>query len=271
MTSAKRQVAVIIPARFASSRYPGKPLAMLRGASGEAKPLIRRSWEAAMRVPGVASVHIATDSAEIAEAARGFGAGVLMTSDRCRDGTERCAEALAALGEAVEMIVNLQGDAPLTPPGYVTALIEAMLGPQRPAMVTPAVRIDAAHARKLQADAARGIVGGTSVVSDAAGRALYFSKQLIPYFAEAALAEGRSPVRLHLGVYAYTPAALRAYVEAAPSELELLEGLEQLRFLDRGIPVRVVEVSPPGWEMWELNNPSDIAPIEAALAAMGVE
>lgn len=235
------------------------------------KPLIQRSWEAAQRVPGIASVHVVTDHPSIAEAARRFGANVLMTSSRCRNGTERCAEAVGLLDQAPDIVVNLQGDAPLTPPRFVADLVAALAGRNGEFVATPSVRCSADHVALLQAEEAAGRVGGTSVVSTSSGRALYFSKRLIPHFPTQTLHEGTSPVRLHIGVYAYTPAALRAYQAAAPSQLEELEGLEQLRFLDCDIPMQVVELVPPEWQLWELNNPSDVAPIEEALARMHAE
>jgi 3-deoxy-manno-octulosonate cytidylyltransferase (CMP-KDO synthetase) len=264
-------VAIVIPARFASTRYPGKPLVPLKGAGGVAKPLIQRSWEAARRVPGIDRLYVATDSDEVADAARAFGAEVLMTSEGCRNGTERCAEAVQLMGERPDILVNLQGDAPLTPVHFVTALLDRLAAPDAGVMATAAVRCSADHARRLLAEDKAGRVGGTSVVTGDGGRALYFSKRPIPYLPETALSGATSPLRLHIGVYAYTPAALEDYASRPPSELELLEGLEQLRFLDAGLPVDVVDVAPPEWEIWELNNPSDVAPIEEALALMGAE
>jgi 3-deoxy-manno-octulosonate cytidylyltransferase (CMP-KDO synthetase) len=268
--SAPRAV-IMIPARYESSRYPGKPLASLRGRGGRAKPLIQRSWEAARRVPGIEGVYVVTDHGEIAGVAAGFGADVLMTSPDCRNGTERCGAALAQLEEPPELVVNLQGDAPLTPPYFVTALIEALADRDEEVVATPAIRCDAEHFARLKAEEAAGRVGGTTVVTDTRDRALYFSKRLIPYCPPSAIVDGMSPVRLHVGVYAYTPAALRAYLAQPPSPLEELEGLEQLRFLNLGMPIRVVEVASPEWEVWELNNPSDVEPIERALALMDVE
>ena len=263
---------IVIPARYESSRFPAKPLAMLRGARGAAKPLVQRSYEAACAVPGIAAVYVATDHPAIADAATGFGAAVLMTSPDCRNGTERCAQACAALADPPDVVVNLQGDAPLTPAYFVTDIVAALTADDTLAMATPAIRCDAAHVRALQADEAAGRVGGTSVVVDAQGRALYFSKRLLPFLPEGAIEDGAAtPVRLHIGAYAYRPAALAAYAATPPSALERLEGLEQLRFLDAGIAVRVVDVASPPWQVWELNNPSDTAPIEAALAAMGVD
>lgn len=262
---------VLIPARYASSRYPGKPLVALKGAGGESKPLIQRSYEAAQRVPGIAGVHVVTDDDRIAAAVRGFGGSALMTSEECRNGTERCAEALTQLDPDIDLVINLQGDALLTPPPFVAALIKRMDGDRDVQVATPAMRQRSSEVRALQAEEAAGRVGGTSVVTDARGRALYFSKKLIPYLPDSALDRELSPVRLHIGVYAYRRAALEAYVASAPSDLELLEGLEQLRFLDAGIPVAVVEVETPPFVLRELNNPEDVAPIEAALAIAGLD
>ena len=263
------KIAALIPARFASSRYPGKPLAELKGCGGTAKPLIQRTFEAAQRVQGLASIHVVTDDVRIAAAAAGFGAPVIMTSANCRNGTERCAEALGQLGE-IDLVVNVQGDALLTPPYFIESLARRMaIGDAE--VATPAMRLSRAELGTLQSEEAAGRVGGTSVVTDASGNALYFSKRLIPHLPDSAADADPSPVRLHVGVYAYRPQALRAYLAAPPAELEELEGLEQLRFLVAGIPVAVVEVDPPEFALRELNNPEDIGPIEEALAQAGLE
>jgi 3-deoxy-manno-octulosonate cytidylyltransferase (CMP-KDO synthetase) len=221
-------------------------------------------------VPGVSGVFVVTDDKRIADACAGFGVGVIMTSSECRNGTERCAEALAQLHEP-ELVINFQGDALLTPPGFVTALIDHMAANPGAAVATPAMRQRASEVRALQADEAQGRVGGTSVVTANDGRALYFSKKLIPYLPKHALDGELSPVRLHIGIYAYRPQALDTYAATPVSELEELEGLEQLRFLAAGIPIDVVEVETPPFVLRELNNPEDVAPIEAALAAAGLE
>ena len=175
-------VTIVIPARFASQRYPGKPLAELTGCTGEAKSLIRRSWEAAQRVNGVSRVLVATDSPEIAEASAAFGAEVIDTSSACRNGTERCAEVLAGLSEEPDLVVNLQGDAPLTPAYFVESLIEAMLAEPDLAVATPVVRVGRELHAVLEADERKGIVGGTFAVATAQDRAHYFSKRMIPHF-----------------------------------------------------------------------------------------
>lgn len=263
-------IAILIPARFASSRFPGKPLVELRGATGVAKPLIQRSYEAARRVGGSGNVCVVTDDDRIAVTSEAFGAPVIMTSTDCRNGTERCAEALGQLGD-VDLIVNLQGDALLTPPHFLEALIGHMREDTEAQVATPAIRLRSADVRMLQEEEAEGRVGGTSVVSDGRGRALYFSKRLIPYLPKGALDEALSPVRLHVGVYAYRREALERYARTPPAQLELLEGLEQLRFLSAGVAIDVVEVAPPPFGLRELNNPEDLEPIEQALAEAGLE
>jgi 3-deoxy-manno-octulosonate cytidylyltransferase (CMP-KDO synthetase) len=261
---------ILIPARYQSTRYPGKPLVPLKGASGTAKPLIQRSVEAARRVPGVSGVFVTTDDERIADACSRFGVGVIMTSPECRNGTERCAEALASLHDP-ELVINFQGDALLTPPRFVEALIARMREDSDALVATPAMRLRSDEVRGLQAEEAAGRVGGTSVVTDTQGRALYFSKRLIPHLPAGALDNDISPVRLHVGVYAYRPKALERYVATSVSELEMLEGLEQLRFLVAGIPIAIVDVETPPFTLRELNNLEDVEPIEQALAEAGLE
>ena len=245
---------ILIPARFASSRYPGKPLVDLKGAGGTAKPLIQRSYEAALRVPGIAAVHVVTDDDRIANAVRGFGGSSLMTSESCCNGTERCAEAVGQLDADVDMVINFQGDALLTPPGFVTALIDQLAGSPGSLVATPAMRQRSDEVRKLQSEEAAGRVGGTSVVIDNDGRALYFSKKLIPYLPANWLDHELSPVRLHIRVYAYRRSALSTYVATPPTELENLEGLEQLRFLVAGVPIDVVDVATPAFTLREIGR-----------------
>ena len=261
---------ILIPARYASSRYPGKPLVALKGAGGTAKPLIQRSVEAARRVSGVSGVFVVTDDDRIAEGCAPARVGVIMTSPECRNGTERCAEALAELHEP-DLVINFQGDALLTPASFVEALIKHMESNPDALVATPAMRLRSEEVVALRREEAAGRVGGTTVVTDNQGRALYFSKRLIPHLPQWAAEAEPTPMKLHVGVYAYRPQALKLYSETPLSELETLEGLEQLRFLDADVPVHVVEVETPPFALRELNNPEDVAPIEEALAAAGLE
>lgn len=261
-------VVIVIPARYQSSRFPGKPLAPLKGASGVSKSLIQRAWEAASEVAGVSRIVVATDDERIADASKAFGAEVVMTSSKCENGTARCQDALSRLGDP-EIVVNLQGDAPLTPPWFVEALIDAMRDGAE--VATPVLRCDPQTYRNFVEDRKAGRVGGTTAVFGAGGNALYFSKEVIPFVGQE-IADGDTvPVFHHVGLYAYTQAALRQYVSWPAGPLERLEGLEQLRFLENGVPISCVEVEAPGRVFWELNNPVDTARIEAALAEIGME
>lgn len=261
-------VVIVIPARYQSSRFPGKPLAPLKGASGISKPLIQRAWEAASDVSGVSRVVVATDDDRIATASQAFGADVVMTSPDCENGTARCHDALSQLGNP-DIVINLQGDAPLTPPWFVEALIDAMKDGAD--VATPVLRCDAQTYRNFIEDRKAGRVGGTTAVFGAGGSALYFSKEVVPYIGHEVSDGDTVPVFHHVGLYAYTQAALQHYVGFPSGPLEKLEGLEQLRFLENGVPVRCVEVEAPGRVFWELNNPVDTPRIEAALSKLGVE
>lgn len=261
--------AVIIPARYESSRYPGKPLAMLRGATGEELPLIHRSWHCARAVAEAADIWVATDDTRIADVVHGFGGQVVMTSSECRNGTERCADAIAKLGKVADVVVNLQGDAPLTPPYVVAELVASLAADQTAVMATPALSCSDSTYRHLINDQAAGRVGGTTVVMNSRGQALYFSKRVIPSVPEGH-PSAHECVRLHLGVYAYRAEALADYAATPPSALEQLEGLEQLRFLEGSRPIRVIPFPPLKWDCVELNNPEDVPIIEAALAQRGI-
>lgn len=261
-------VLVVIPARYASTRYPGKPLVELRGASGEAKSLIRRSWEAAMDVTGVDRVVVATDDNRIKDAAEAFGAEVVMTSEDCQNGTERCAEALDALGGGFDIVVNLQGDAPLTPAWFIEDLVAGLSADPVAEVATPVLRCDGHALNGLLEDRRQGRVGGTTAVFGADHNALYFSKEVIPFTGKTYANDESTPVFHHVGVYAYRPSALAAYPHWSSGPLEQLEGLEQLRFLERGAHMLCVEVEARGRQFWELNNPEDVPKIEAMLAQM---
>ena len=260
-------VLIAIPARYASTRYPGKPLVELNGPDGR-KTLIRRSWEAAMAVKGADRVVVATDDDRIADHALSFGAEVMMTSSDCQNGTERCAEVAAKL-PGFDIVVNLQGDAPLTPAWFVEDLVAGLRSNPQAEVATPVLRCEGAMLAKLLEDRRHGRVGGTTAVSGAGGRALYFSKEVIPYTGQVYADGEATPVFHHVGVYAYRPAALAAYPGWEMGPLERLEGLEQLRFLENGRSVLCVEVSARGRQFWELNNPTDVPVIEAMMAAMG--
>ncbi|WP_299846311.1 3-deoxy-manno-octulosonate cytidylyltransferase [uncultured Roseovarius sp.] len=261
-------VLVAIPARYASTRYPGKPLVSLTGASGDRKSLIQRSWEAACQAEGVDRVVVATDDDRIREASETFGAEVVMTSESCGNGTERCAEALENLGGGYDIVVNLQGDAPLTPHWFVEELVAGLKGDPKAQVATPVLRCDGRALNGFLEDRSNGRVGGTTAVFGHDRHALYFSKEVVPFTGNSYEDDDKTPVFHHVGVYAYRPAALKDYREWNPGPIETLEGLEQLRFLENGRSVLCVEVDARGRQFWELNNPEDVPRIEAMMKEM---
>ena len=247
-------VVIVIPARYASTRFPGKPLSVFRGQDGSSRTLIEHTWKVGMAVPGVDAVYVATDDRRIADACEAFGASVVMTSPECRNGTERCAEALGKIAERPDIIINLQGDAPLTPAWFLSGLVAALKQNSQFNAATPVLPCDAATLERLRKDRQQGRVGGTTAVFDGMNRALYFSKEVLPF--------GSGSCFHHVGVYAYRPTALAAYLEWPEGNLERSEGLEQLRFLENGANMLCVEVDAKGREFWEVNNPEDIPLIE---------
>lgn len=262
-------VLIAIPARFASTRYPGKPLATLIGATGESKSLIQRSWEAACEVNGIDRVVVATDDDRIREASEAFGAEVVMTSSSCSNGTERCAEAYDNLGGGFDVVVNLQGDAPLTPAWFIEELVTGLRRDPVAEVATPVLRCDGRALNGFLDDRKAGRVGGTTAVFTKEHHAMYFSKEVVPFTSETYSDDAETPVFHHVGVYAYRPSALGAYPRWAQGPLESLEGLEQLRFMEHGHKVLCVEVAARGRQFWELNNPEDVPRIEAMMAEMG--
>jgi len=257
--AADPSVLIVIPARLASTRFPGKPLTPLRGPDGATKPLVQWSWEAALRAADVAQIVVATDAPAIARVVEDFGGRVVMTSPACRNGTERTAEALASIGLTPDLVINLQGDSPLIRRDDVLALIRAWRETGA-TVVTPYVTCDRATEERLVSDMRAGRIGGTTVVTDRTGRALYFSKNLIPYQRGSDVA-----LKLHIGLYAYTPQALSRYTASEPTPLEQVEGLEQLRFLENGLQIQTVEIPDLPGGFWEVNNPEDTEMVERAL------
>ena len=257
---------IIIPARFESVRFPGKPLVELDCGMGVKKSLIHLTWEAAKKVRDVDEIFVATDDRRISDAVNEFGGKTLMTSKNCKNGTERCAEAVGKISIKPDLVINFQGDAPLTPPWFVENLIKNIAKDPNADMATPVLRLDKETYHNFRTDRKKGLVGGTTVTFDSRGYALYFSKEMIPYFEMEKLNRSELiPMFHHVGVYAYRPKVLQEYMVWPEGFLESLEGLEQIRFLENNRIVKCVEVNSKGRLFWELNNPQDIERIEKVL------
>ncbi len=255
---------IMIPARYPSTRYPGKPLEEVAG-----KTMIQRVWEIACAVNNADAVYVTTDDARIQQHAEAFGAKVLLTSDTCENGTERVAEAVAQLKEPIDIAVNLQGDAPLTPPWFVEDLIAAMKNDPSCQMTTPGLKLSPAMYQLFREDRKNDRVGGTTVVFDKNQNALYFSKEVVPYLPPEALDWQDVPAYHHVGLYAYRPSLLEYYQRWQPGPLEQVEKLEQLRVMEHGEKIKVVCVDDRGRSFWEINNPEDVPRVERIIANEG--
>jgi 3-deoxy-manno-octulosonate cytidylyltransferase (CMP-KDO synthetase) len=214
------KVVAVIPARLASTRLPRK---MLREIAGE--PLVAWVYRAAKRCSAISEVVVATDSDEILTYCRELGFSARMTSASHRSGTERAHEISTVM--AADVYLNIQGDEPLTRAEHIESLLEVMRRPgvEVGTLKTPAAEIDINNP------------GAVKVVTDSAGRALYFSRATIPYDRDGA----QPRYYKHLGLYAHTKKALDMFVSWPESSLERVERLEQLRFLENGVPIYVGE------------------------------
>jgi 3-deoxy-manno-octulosonate cytidylyltransferase (CMP-KDO synthetase) len=258
-------VAVVIPARYGSTRFVGKPLKMIDGRS-----MIHRVWSLAKAAAGVTAVYVATDDDRIASHIRAFGGEAVMTPSECVDGTERVLWTARALPTPPAIVINLQGDAVLTPPWVIEAMVEEMLSDPAVELATPAVRMDRRSYETLRATKQAGEVGGTTVTFDKRHNALYFSKSVIPFVRADSEDDGASlPVYRHIGLYAYRFATLLRCVAMEPGPLERAEKLEQLRALENGIPLRVVEVDYRGRTHWAVDSPEDLLRVEEIIRAEG--
>ena len=255
---------VIIPARFASTRLPGKPLKDIAG-----KPMIQHVYEQACK-SAARDVIIATDDERIKAVAEGFGARVCLTRADHESGTDRLQEVVAQLGYGDdEVIVNVQGDEPLIPPSNINQVAQLLLNSPHAGIATLSERIDNV-ADVFDPNAVK-------VVSNAANSALYFSRAPLPWVrdnfnAVAGKGGGKLPDQLpvgvdfqrHIGIYGYRVGLLHQFVTWAPAPLELAESLEQLRAMWNGVDIKVaqaVEAPPPG-----VDTEADLERVRALLA-----
>ena len=240
---------VVIPARYDSSRLPGKALLPLAG-----KPMLQWVHERA-RSCGAGEVLVATDDERIATAARGFGADVVMTARTHVSGTDRIAEVAKTRGWADdEIVVNVQGDEPLIPPAVIDQVAQLLADNPRADIATLAARIE--QPADLQDP------NVVKVACNASGRALYFSRAPIPWNRDGTPAVTPASLR-HIGIYAYRVGALRRLAQLPASRLELIEKLEQLRALEDGMEIRVaLAVERP---LADVNTAADLERAERAL------
>jgi 3-deoxy-manno-octulosonate cytidylyltransferase (CMP-KDO synthetase) len=259
--------AIIIPARYASTRFPGKPLALLGGKSMLAR-VYDHAYEAAQGLSNV-TLSVATDDERIADHCRDNGMDFVFTSPDCLTGSDRVMEAANQLGTRPDFIINLQGDAPFTPPDFIRAMLDDFLSNPDIDVITPVTRLNWDALDKLRKNKLTTPFSGTTAVIDSQRNALWFSKNIIPAIRKEESLRDKdsvSPVYRHIGLYGYSYHALQKFVSLPEGIYEKLEGLEQLRFLENGMHIRAVIVDYKGRpSMSGIDSPEDLARAEELL------
>lgn len=262
---------IVVPARFGSTRLPGKPLLPIAGRS-----LLDRVVaiaRAAAAQAGDCNVIVATDDARIADHAAALGVAVAMTATDLDSGTARAHAAVRQQPQRPARVINLQGDAPFIPPAIVASLLQTLRAGAAD-VATPVFRLDWARLDRLRAHKQAAPFSGTTCIRATDGRALWFSKAIIPAIrGEAQMRSSDdtalSPVWQHLGLYGYTMAALEWFAATPPAPYETLEGLEQLRFLEHGRTIATVPVEVPAHVLSGIDTPQDLAMAEQAITRFG--
>lgn len=238
---------IIIPARYASTRLPGKPLIKIAGQT-----MLQRVYQIALEaIKNIADakILIATDDKRIADHAKEIGVNFVMTPVNCPTGTDRAWNAIEQLNDKPEFILNLQGDTPFTPPDFITKLIEVATNDANIKVITPVTQLSWKELDKLREHKKQTPFSGTTVVLNKNNNALWFSKNIIPAIRKEEKfrqESNLSPIYRHIGIYGYRYEMLQKYVTLKPTYYEKLEGLEQLRLLENGIAIRAVPVDYQG-------------------------
>lgn len=257
-------IAIIIPARYASSRFPGKPLALINGIS-----MLQRVYtlahEAAQGLGNV-EILIATEDQRIADHAATFNAPCALTPESCATGSDRVLAAISTLKTRPDFVVNLQGDAPFTPPFVIRAVIEKWQNDPTLSVVTPVVTLRWQELDELRENKKTTPFSGTTCVTDTTGRALWFSKNIIPAIRKENRGDEFSPIQQHIGLYGFRTDILEKFVTLPEGCYEALEGLEQLRLLENNIPVQTISVSVDlGMAQAGIDSPEDLVRAENLL------
>jgi 3-deoxy-manno-octulosonate cytidylyltransferase (CMP-KDO synthetase) len=270
----KKSVFIVIPARYKSTRLPAKPLQKIAG-----REMIKRVAEIADYVCKQnvnCNYVVATDHVDIENFCKKNNINVVMTSESCRNGTERVYEAVKKQSEKPQFVINLQGDNPLAPPHILQNLIDEWKKDGSAAVYTPCVLLNWEEYDKMIEDKIKTPYSGTTVLVDNKNYALAFSKTIIPTIRKPEQARNenpdKSPIRRHIGLYAYTYEALEKYfsLEESIYEKGYIEGLEQMRFLYNGLKIKMVEVDYQGRETTSgVDSPEDILRVEAILGKYG--
>jgi 3-deoxy-manno-octulosonate cytidylyltransferase (CMP-KDO synthetase) len=264
MVATTMKLAIVIPARYGSTRFPGKPLAKIAG-----KTMLSRVVDVAREAVGTdADVIVTTEDQRIADHAKELKVECVITSPDCPTGSDRVLEAIEETGRAYDFVINLQGDTPFTPVEVLRRLIEEIKkNDKKIEVATPVHQLTWEELDTLREAKKTTPFSGTTVVRNQNGRALWFSKSIIPALRKEDRITAKSPVFQHIGIYGYSVKTLQKFVALPQSFYEQLEGLEQLRFLENGISIQTVEISAaPGLIQSGIDSPEDLKRAEALLA-----
>lgn len=262
------KTAIVIPARYGSSRFPGKPLAKIAGKT-MLQRVVEIGWQVATTQDNVLLL-VATEDQRIAAHCAEIGVDCVMTSPDCATGSDRVLEAMHTRGGHYDVVISLQGDAPFTPPDAMPKMIAAFEENPAREVVTPVIRLRWPELEALRQAKKETPFSGTTAIVAPDGRAIWFSKNILPAFRnEGALrtqSPNYSPVFQHLGLYAYRSDVLEKFVRLPQGYYETLEGLEQLRLLENGISIHTVRLEvPAGMAQAGVDSPEDIVRAEAFL------
>lgn len=259
---------IVVPARFGSTRFPGKPLAEINGVS-----LIRRTVDIAARACNHiqdSGYVVATDNDNILDHCKAHNIPVVITSPDLASGTDRARAAYCRVAPEAKFVVNLQGDAPFTDVSHITACAKVLRSGSD--VATPYVRLSWVDLDVLRENKKATPFSGTTLIHDTSGRALWFSKTIIPSIKHETKLRGlssMSPVCRHIGLYLYTVEALERYIAMPRSHYETIEDLEQLRMIEAGFHVAAVGVEPARISMSGIDSPEDLERAALALKQIG--
>lgn len=269
------KTAIIIPARYGSTRFPGKPLTMIGGQTMLSR-VVTLARNAIENVNTEITLAVATEDERIFNHAKELGVHAVMTSDACKTGSDRVLEAIHKLTQEknsrYDFVIGLQGDAPFTPPEAIEKMIEAYQNDNTIEVVTPVINLRWSELDNLQEQKKVTPFSGTTAIINAAGQALWFSKNILPairkeeqYRANESTSEF-SPVHQHIGLYGYAVKTLEKFVSLDEGHYEKLEGLEQLRLLENGITIQTIKLNVPlGLAQAGIDSPEDVKRAEEIL------
>lgn len=265
------KTAIVIPARYGSTRFPGKPLTKIAGKTMLSR-VVNVARDVQKHYPNI-DIAVATEDQRIADHAEEIGVRGIMTSDDCATGSDRVLEAVDKMDGDIDFVLGLQGDAPFTPPQALIKMIETVESNSDIEVITPVINLRWDELDRLRENKKITPFSGTTAILDKNGKALWFSKNILPAIRKEENWREKSefsPVHQHIGLYGYRVDVLRKFVSYPQGVYEQLEGLEQLRLLENGINIQTVTIDvESGVTQAGIDSPEDVERAEKILAQKG--